>query len=92
MTQTWPLERKKIWLWGLFIGVSFATIYLFSSILLPFISGMLVAYILNPTVLRFQKMGVPRVVGTSLLVLLFFMIIGSALFVAIPFLKDELLS
>lgn len=82
-------ERQK-WLW---IGVSivFLTgIYLLQSILMPFLTGLLVAYAMNPAVKTFEKWGISRSIGTTIMITGFFLLIGLLLFIAIPFIQAEL--
>jgi predicted PurR-regulated permease PerM len=58
---------------------------------MPFLTGLLVAYAMNPAVRRFEKWGISRTLGTSFMILGFFLLIGLLLFIAIPFIQTELL-
>lgn len=58
---------------------------------MPFLTGLLVAYAMNPAVKRLEKLGFSRTLGTSVMVFSFFLIIGLLLFIAIPFIQAELL-
>lgn len=80
-----------MWLW---IGVGlvfFGILYLLQGILMPFLTGLLVAYAMNPAVRRLETWGIPRNFGTGLIILSFFLLIGLLLFIAIPFIQTELL-
>lgn len=57
---------------------------------MPFLTGLLVAYAMNPAVRRFENWGISRTFGTLLMVLSFFLLIGLLLFIAIPFILTEL--
>jgi len=57
---------------------------------MPFLTGLLVAYAMNPAVRHFEKWGISRTFGTLLMVLSFFFLIGLLLFIAIPFILTEL--
>jgi predicted PurR-regulated permease PerM len=83
--------KRRVWIWTLIFSGSLMLFYLFKSILLPFIVGILVAYLLNPTVEKLETLNIPRVLSTTLMILLFFITIGGLLFFTIPFLKQELL-
>ncbi len=72
---------------AVFIG----SLYLLQGILMPFLTGLLVAYAMNPAVRQFEKWGMPRELGTSFMILSFFLLIGLLLFIAIPFIQTELL-
>ena len=68
-------------------------LYFFQAILIPFLTGLLVAYAMDisPGVRRLEKWGISRTLGTSLMILSFFFLIGLLLFIAIPFIQTELL-
>jgi predicted PurR-regulated permease PerM len=81
----------KVWLWIGLGAVFIGSLYLLQSILMPFLTGFLVAYAMNPAVTYFKKWGLSRSLGSSLMILSFFLLIGLLLFIAIPFIHDELL-
>lgn len=66
-------------------------LYLLQGILMPFLTGLLVAYAMNPAVRRFEKWGISRGLGTGIMIISFFFTIGLLLFIAIPFIQTELL-
>jgi predicted PurR-regulated permease PerM len=80
-----------MWLW---VGLGLAllgSLYLLQNILMPFFTGLLVAYAMNPAVNRFEKWGISRDLGTGFMIVSFFLSIGLLLFIAIPFIRTELL-
>jgi predicted PurR-regulated permease PerM len=84
-------KERQTWL---LIGLSVAFVaclYLLKSILMPFLTGLLVAYAMNPAVRRFEIWGISRNFGTGFMILSFFLSIGLLLFIAIPFIQTELL-
>jgi predicted PurR-regulated permease PerM len=91
MTEITLKSKNHGWLWILLLIGLIYVLYLLHGILMPFIAGLLVAYLLNPLVHRLEKYHLQRTVSTSLLIFAFFIGLGSSVFVAIPFLKRELL-
>lgn len=92
MTLSAELYKKKdLFLWvGVFTLLA-SFLYAVSGILLPFIAGLIVAYLLNPVTTYLHTHKIPRLMATLLLILCFFFTIGFILFLAIPFLKKELM-
>ena len=91
MTDITLKSNTRLWLW---LGVSVMLgygIYTLHGILMPFIMGLLVAYLLNPLVQRLQHYRLNRTVATSLLIFAFFVTLGGSILIAAPFLKRELL-
>jgi len=65
--------------WLIVLAVLIAALWLLSEILLPFVFGLAIAYLLTPSVDRLQRMGVPRLAGSLLLitlVVLAFVLVG----------------
>ncbi len=84
-------KNRQIWIWTGVGALFICALYSLHSILMPFLTGMLVAYALNPAVARFEKWGIPRAVGTSLMIFGVFLVLGLLLCIAIPFIHTELL-
>lgn len=66
------------------------SLYFFGHLLIPFIFGAVIAYALTPGVNRLIKWKMPRIIATGIMVLFFFLSLILLLFVALPFLKTEL--
>lgn len=85
------MNERRTWLWiGLIIAIA-GSLYLLEGILMPFLTGLLIAYGMNPAVRNFEKWGVPRSIGSSFLIVSFFLLIGLLLIIAIPFIQTEFL-
>lgn len=86
------MKERQTWLW---IGVAVVfggTLYFLQGILMPFFTGLLVAYAMNPAVRQFEKWGISRGVGAGFMIIGFFLLIALLLFIAIPFIQTELLA
>lgn len=65
-------------------------VWAFKSILLPFLVGIGIAYLLNPILLRLDKLGLSRGLSTVLLLALFFLVVLALLALLLPPLYQEL--
>ena len=66
--------RQQARFWLIFIVGFFLLIWLFSSILLPFVAGMAIAYFLDPLADRLEERGFNRTLATTVITVLFFLI------------------
>ncbi len=85
------MKCRQAWLWVGLGVVLVGALYLLQGILMPFLTGILVAYAMNPAVRQFERWGISRNLGTCFMILSFFLLIGLLLFIAIPFIQTELL-
>ena len=81
--------RIRFWLGGFVFFALF--LYLLRSILLPFVAGMAIAFLLDPFARRLEKWGLSRTLATVAITLLFFFAMVAAIFFLAPLLQDELL-
>lgn len=65
-------------------------LYLFASILLPFIVGMTLAYFLDPVADRLERLGLSRMVATLTILVSFIVIFVLALMIFVPILVSQL--
>ncbi|UTO29044.1 AI-2E family transporter [Bartonella harrusi] len=80
-----PNNIKKqvfFWLGTLIFFILF--MFVFGSILLPFVAGIVLAYFLNPIVQLLEKIGIRRVFGTILITLFIIVFFVAALIILIP--------
>ncbi|MBA9082221.1 MULTISPECIES: AI-2E family transporter [Bartonella] len=80
-----PNSMKKqvfFWLGTLIFFVIF--MFVFGSVLLPFVAGIVLAYFLNPIVQLLEKVGIRRVFGTILITLFIVVVFVAALTILIP--------
>jgi predicted PurR-regulated permease PerM len=89
-----PIPRAFPWgrliAWILILGAIGMTIYALSSVLLPFLVGMAVAYLLDPIVDRAERSGMPRAIGAATATILFFVAFGVAIVLLAPVLQVQL--
>ena len=64
-----PIDQQLRY-WGIAGLVLLALLWVMGDVLLPFITGMAMAYFLNPVVSKLQYRGVPRVLAVSALMAL----------------------
>lgn len=65
-------------------------LYLFSSILLPFVVGMTLAYFLDPVADRLERLGLSRMIATLVILISFIVIFVLALMIFVPILISQL--
>ncbi|MBI3274630.1 MAG: AI-2E family transporter [Methylocystis sp.] len=83
------LERQ-IALWVVGLGLFAAILYLLSSVLTPFVAGIVLGYLLDPVADRLQAAGLSRL-GATLLILVAFVVLMTAVLVLIaPALSRQL--
>ncbi len=66
------------------------TIILFKTVLLPFVMGIAVAYLLNPTVNKFSEVGIARGPAALMILFSFLILIGGFIGIVSPILYREL--
>ncbi|MDN7133665.1 AI-2E family transporter [Halomonas sp. MC140] len=77
--------------WGvLFLVVIGGSIYLLDSVLMPFIAGMILAYLADPLANRFQRWGMNRPLAVSSVFLVLLIILVVSLLILIPLIVQQL--
>jgi predicted PurR-regulated permease PerM len=81
-------RQIQFWFAALFVLILF--LWLFSGVLLPFVSGMALAYLLDPVADRLQKAGLSRGMATAVIV--FGLILGLVviLILVVPLLANQI--
>src|SRR5690606_8134563 len=82
--------RRQIIFWVAAAAIFIAFLYVFSSILLPFLAGMVLAYFLDPVADRLQRLGFSRLAATIVILVGFLLVLTLALMVIIPALSNQL--
>jgi len=60
-----PVPASRWRFWAVAAAILLLVLWLLNNILLPFVVGMVVAYLLDPAVLRLQRLGMSRTLATS---------------------------
>lgn len=81
---------RQVLPWVLLIAVIAACLYLFSGVLMPFVAGIALGYLLDPLAGRLQRLGLNRL-GAALIILAGFVaVLAVALLVFVPILGRQL--
>jgi predicted PurR-regulated permease PerM len=75
--------------WAVMIAAALAALWLLSPILLPFVAGMIIAYVLDPSVDWLERRRVPRPLGAALMIMVFFLTILLVLLLFVPLLQGQ---
>lgn len=77
--------------WGiLFLVAIGGLIYLLDAVLMPFIAGMILAYLADPLADRFQRWGMNRPLAVSSVFLVLLLLLVASLLILIPLLVQQL--
>jgi predicted PurR-regulated permease PerM len=90
-TQSCSWNRSLVF-WGIITILGVLSLYVVRGILLPFIAGLIIAYLLNPVIERLERLYIPRALGAGVLILLSFLTIIEFFLFSIPFLQSELIA
>jgi predicted PurR-regulated permease PerM len=81
--------RRQVIFWLIVFLFFVAFLWLFSTILLPFVAGMALAYFLDPVADRLERWGLSRMAATSLILLTFVVLLVLAFIIVIPLLAAQ---
>jgi len=81
--------RIQVYFWLVVLALFIAFFLLFSSILLPFVAGMALAYFLDPIADRLETWGLSRMTATALILIFFVVLLVIGLIVIIPLLVTQ---
>lgn len=84
--------KRQIYFWLASFALFAAFVYLFSPILLPFVAGMALAYLLDPVADRLEAVGLPRLGATIVILVVFVLAFVVVLLLLLPVLGNQLAS
>jgi predicted PurR-regulated permease PerM len=82
--------RRQLLFWLIAAALFIGFLYVFSSILLPFLAGMILAYFLDPVADRLQRLGLSRLWATIVILIAFLVVLLLGLMIFIPVLASQL--
>ncbi|MEJ1118636.1 AI-2E family transporter [Phyllobacterium sp. CCNWLW109] len=82
--------RRQAVFWTAAMVVFALFLFVFSSILLPFVAGMVLAYFLDPVADRLQRLGLSRLLATVVILVLFIVTFTVLLIILVPVLASQM--
>ncbi len=83
-------ERQVVY-WTVALAVFVTALIMLRAILLPFVMGMAIAYVLDPIADRLQKWGLSRALSATALTIVFLLAVAAFLMVLVPILQSQVL-
>ena len=83
-------DRRQTLYWVAGFGALLAFVYLLSDILLPFVAGMVLAYLLDPIADFLERHRFPRWIAAALITLLATAAVISSLLLLVPLLQSQI--
>ncbi len=84
--------QRQIVFWVIALAVFVLTVYVLRGMLLPFVAGLVLAYLLDPVANRLEKLGIGRLGATLLILGLFIFMFVVALLLAVPLLAHQVVA
>ncbi len=81
--------QKQILIWAILLAVLVWVLYVLSGVLLPFVAGITVGYLLNPIANKLERLGLHRLGATLVLLALFVTVLLVLLMVFVPILARQ---
>jgi predicted PurR-regulated permease PerM len=81
---------RPIIFWVATVAAVIAVVVLLSGVLLPFVAGAVLAYLLNPIAGRIERLGINRLLATIAIIAVVILTIGVLIVLAIPTIVSEL--
>lgn len=90
MTAQGSTARRQFRFWGIATVVFVALLWLLGDVLLPFVAGMAVAYLLDPLVDRLEGLRLPRWLATTVVLLMFILVAVLTAMLLFPLLRAQI--
>ena len=84
------VEKKQTIFWIVITCILFLAIYTLSPVLMPFVAGMILAYLLDPLVDRVEKIGIRRSLSTFFVLTIFFVCSVASSLLLLPVILNQL--
>ncbi|MEN3791235.1 AI-2E family transporter [Fulvimarina sp. MAC3] len=83
---------RQVYFWCAAAILFVLSIWLFSSILLPFVLGMVIAYLLDPVADWFERRGLSRLMATTVILVLFVVCFIAAILIIVPVVSSQVVN
>ncbi len=83
-------RERQFWIWLAVLVIIISLLVFVSSVLLPFVAGMAVAYFLDPLADKLETCGLSRTLATVIITFFFFAAVIAALVLIFPLLQGQL--
>src|SRR5919112_2742565 len=84
------LIQRQVGFWLLALLVVALALFVLRDVLLPFVAGLVLAYLLDPLADRLQRLGLGRLGATVVILILFVLVFVLALVLVIPLVAHQL--
>jgi predicted PurR-regulated permease PerM len=81
--------RAQLRFWVVALAILIGGLWLFSEILLPFLAGLVLAYFLDPVADALERLGLPRLAATLIIVLASVIALAIVLIIFLPMLGEQ---
>jgi predicted PurR-regulated permease PerM len=85
------MQRQFVF-WAGLLAVAVLALYLLSDVMLPFVAGAAIAYLLDPLADRLERLGIGRLGATIIILVVFLIVLIVALGVLIPLAARQVVS
>ncbi|MCT4655277.1 MAG: AI-2E family transporter [Cohaesibacter sp.] len=82
--------QKQFAFWLISLGILCLCLFFLRGILLPFVAGMALAYLLDPLADGFERLGMSRMLSTVTILILFILIFLLAIVIIVPVLAHQM--
>ncbi|CAH1667230.1 AI-2E family transporter [Chelatococcus asaccharovorans] len=82
--------QRQVGFWVTALAVAILALVLLRGILLPFVAGLALAYLLDPLANRFERMGIRRLPATIIILCMFVLLFILVLMVIVPVAANQL--
>jgi predicted PurR-regulated permease PerM len=84
-----PIKRASWLFWPAMLGLALLLCWLLNQVLLPFVAGFAVAYMLDPVCRALTRLGVPRALAALVVLAVFVVLVAWALYAVVPLLVTQ---
>lgn len=81
--------QRQVLFWGASLLVFIALVWLLHQVLLPFVAGMALAYLLDPLANRIERLGVNRLLATFIMIVVFALVLVLLAILIVPLLAAQ---